>query len=226
MKTSHLNKPRSRHLHNTQQGVTLLLALIMLIAMTLAGLALFRQVGSGVIIARNLTFRQAALAASDQGVEAARKWLTDPAQAGSALDQGSVAGAYFPAWCNVSLNGANIPDVNNDGAADNCAGTATQLPPQPSFEPSTYNWINSVQLTAPDGSEVDYVIHRMCSLPGDINASNQQCATFSIATSGPDKGDVGSYQKPITGEVRPYYRVTTRVVGPMNTIVYTQSMIY
>ncbi|MFZ3223370.1 MAG: hypothetical protein WA142_09785, partial [Rugosibacter sp.] len=58
-----------------QRGVVLLLALIMLIAMTLAGIVMYRQIGSGLIIARNLGFKRTAAVAADRGIESARTWL-------------------------------------------------------------------------------------------------------------------------------------------------------
>jgi hypothetical protein len=58
-----------------QKGVVLFISLIVLVAMTLAGIAMFRQVGTGVIIAGNLAFRDNASSVSDMGLEAARSWL-------------------------------------------------------------------------------------------------------------------------------------------------------
>ena len=42
---------------SAQKGVVLFISLIVLVAMTLAGIAMFRQVGTGVVIAGNLAFR-------------------------------------------------------------------------------------------------------------------------------------------------------------------------
>jgi Tfp pilus assembly protein PilX len=100
-----------------QQGVVLLISLILLISMTLAGLALFRQVGTGVLIARNLTFSNAALIATDIGAEAARNWLVT---SGANLQEASIANGYFPAWCNISVDAGGRPDANSDGVVDDC----------------------------------------------------------------------------------------------------------
>jgi type IV pilus assembly protein PilX len=203
-----------------QRGVTLVIALIMLIAMTLAGLALFRQVGTGVIVARNLTFRENATSIADQGVETARSWLL--LQSASTLEQAVVAQGYYAAWCNVSVTGANTPDFNSDGAIDDCATS----PPPSTFTASGYNWVNAVHIAGIDGNQVDYVIHRMCAKPGGLNISNQECSTVSSA-NGNDNHDITDYDHlTLSGSVRPYFRITTRVTGPMNTVVYTQSIIY
>ena len=205
-----------------QRGVVLLLALIMLIAMTLAGIALYRQIGGGLIIARNLSFKRTAAVAADRGIETARAWLT--AQTAGGLEQGSMANGYFPGWCNTSLNGLGVPDANNDGTPDDCGTT-----PAPSeFDPLTYNWANSVVATANDGggNEIRYVIHRLCETPGGINTANQQCVTMGNSSSGGSKTTVVYGSQPLSNTSQPYFRVTSRVLGPTNTLVYTQVVLY
>ena len=59
-----------------QSGVVLIVALIILIAMTIAGIAMIRSVDLTNIIAGNLAFKQAATHSGDTGVEAAFAWLT------------------------------------------------------------------------------------------------------------------------------------------------------
>ena len=97
----------------SQRGVVLLLALIMLVAMTLAGIVLYRQIGTGLIIARNLNFKRTAAVASDRGLEVARAWLID--QTAAQLEQASAADGYFPGWCNTVLNAVGVPDADEDG---------------------------------------------------------------------------------------------------------------
>ena len=204
-----------------QRGVTLIIALIILIAMTLAGLAMFRQIGTGVIVARNLTFREAATSAADQGVEAAVAWLHN--QDSGTLQQAVKAQGYYAAWCNVSLDASNHPDANNDGNVDDC-GTS---PPPSTFTAAGYNWFNAVHLTSPDGTTaIDYVIHRLCRIPGDINASGQDCTTVFSQQAGGTHGWVGPGKQPLPNLMQPYFRITTRVTGPMNTVAYTQTIVF
>lgn len=206
----------------TQRGVVLLLALIMLVAMTLAGIAMYRQIGTGLIIARNLSFKRTATAAADRGIEAARTWLI--AQTVASLEQGNVAAGYYPGWCNVSLNASNFPDANNDGTPDNCGAT-----PAPSaFDPLTYNWENSVVATNDDGAgnEVRYVLHRLCQAPGPINGAGQQCVTIGSTLAGGSHGAASYGSQALSNTFQPYFRVTSRVLGPTNTVVYTQVVMY
>lgn len=58
-----------------QRGIVLFVALIVLIAMTLAGLAMMRQMGVGVSIAGNVAFKENATSVADRGTEAARVWI-------------------------------------------------------------------------------------------------------------------------------------------------------
>lgn len=200
----------------------LLLALIMLVAMTLAGIALYRQIGTGLIIARNLSFKRTAAVAADRGIESARTWLLGQTQA--TLEQGSAANGYFPAWCNISLRNDNIPDANNDGTADDCGNT-----PAPSdFDPSTFDWTKGVQATANDGAgnEVRYVVHRLCETPGGLNAAGQQCVTIGSAGAGASKTAATYGTQALANTSQPYFRVTSRVLGPTNTVVYTQAILF
>lgn len=219
----HLPQRRSTSAQiQTQRGVVLLLALIMLVAMTLAGIVLYRQIGTGLIIARNLSFKRTATVAADRGIEAARTWLI--AQTVAGLEQGNVAAGYYPGWCNISLNAGNFPDADNDGNPDNCGAT-----PAPSeFDPLTYNWVNSVVATNDDGAgnEVRYIIHRLCQIPGGINAPGQQCVTIGSTLSGGSHGAVSYGSAPLSNTFQPYFRVTSRVRGPTNTVVYTQVVMY
>jgi len=208
----------------TQRGVVLLLALIMLVAMTLAGIVLYRQLGSGLIIARNLGFKRTAAVAADRGIEMARTWLV--AQGSATLEQGDVANAYYPGWCNVSLSPGTppIPDADNNGVPDNCGST-----PAPSeFDPLTYNWSNAVVATNDDGAgnEVRYVIHRLCQVPGAVNAAGQQCVTIGSTLAGGSHGAASYGAQALSNTFQPYFRVTSRVLGPTNTVVYTQAVMY
>lgn len=78
-----------------QRGVVLFVAIIVLIAMTLAGLAMMRQMGVGLSIAGNVAFKENATSVADRGVEAARVWL---AVNQAALDNNDFANGYHSSW--------------------------------------------------------------------------------------------------------------------------------
>lgn len=90
-----IRPPVQRALRSAQQGVVLFISLIVLVAMTLAGIAVMRSVDTNVLIAGNLAFRNAAMSAADAGVEAARAWLA--AQPAGNLVNDQVPG-YYANW--------------------------------------------------------------------------------------------------------------------------------
>ena len=86
------------HATGAGPGVVLFVALIVLIIMTLAGLALLRQMGAGTSIAGNIAFKENATSVADRGTEFANAWLTHPDAAITATD--SVANGYLSSWGN------------------------------------------------------------------------------------------------------------------------------
>ncbi len=54
-----------------QRGVVLLVALIVLVVMTLAGIGMMRSVDTGTVVAGNLAFRQSTMQATDLGINTA-----------------------------------------------------------------------------------------------------------------------------------------------------------
>ena len=89
----------SRRLLSRQRGAVLFIALIVLVAMSLTGIALMRSVDTNLLVAGNLAFRQGATAAGDWGVESARSYLkTTLIASQSALDVDNPAAAYYSTW--------------------------------------------------------------------------------------------------------------------------------
>ena len=88
-KSLRIRTPRS-----AQQGVVLFIALIVLVAMTLAGIGMMRSVDTNNLIAGNLAFKNAAASAGDAAVESARAWLTTKTPGQLETDQAG----YFANW--------------------------------------------------------------------------------------------------------------------------------
>lgn len=176
--------------------MVLMIALIMLIAMTMAGLAMMRSIGAGVGIAGNLAFKQTATAVADYGVETARTWVV--AHSTEALKSDSVADGYYSTW--------NI-----------------------GFSPMTHDWSNSKLVTSDDGAgnEVRYVVHRLCESANLVpNEPTQKCATLTTPGAGTSKGGGTGGMTVLTTAIQPYFRVTSRVKGPRNTVSYVQVVMY
>ncbi len=66
---------QGRAYHARQKGVVLLITLIMLVAMTLAAIALMRSVDTSNLVAGNMAFEQSSLNVADLGTEQAITYL-------------------------------------------------------------------------------------------------------------------------------------------------------
>jgi type IV pilus assembly protein PilX len=193
-----------------EEGVVLMIALIVLVAMTLAGLGIIRSIDTGTMVAGNIGFRQSAVATADSGIEAARAWLIANS---TTLDADNPAAGYYSTrQDNLDLTG-NLTSGGSDGV--NWGGSdPTQT--VTAFDDGT-----------PDstGNHVYYLIHRLCSVPGSINLSTQSCATSTQngIGSSQDAPDYSSYGLKDKNQI--YYRVTSRVDGPKNTVSYVQAVI-
>lgn len=185
---------------SSQRGVVLMVTLIVLVALSLAAISLSRTVDMSLLIAGNIAFKQGNTSMGDRGVEAARTWLS--ANAGSTLEQNGAAGTgYYANWQNVDFIASD--PLKTD-----------------------FNWTNAVTLAAQSASDpytVQYVIHRLCDLPGSPTAVVCQ-KTAVGGTSGSTKGAAtyGSYALATSSQV--YFQVTVRVTGPRNTVSYVQAI--
>lgn len=168
-----------------QRGIVMFVALAVLILMTLAGLAMLRQMGGSVSIAGNLAFKQTATSVADVGTEKARAWFTTP---GQVLAVDSPTNGYYATWS------ANV-------------------------DPATFAWATAPSETDDStANTVQYITHRLCRDATDANAPGQQCS--SEGGGGSDKGGGGGGG--FTTLTRPYFRVTSKVTGPRNTVSYIQ----
>jgi Tfp pilus assembly protein PilX len=187
-----------------ERGVILFVSLIVLVAMSLAGIALMRSVDTNVLIAGNLAFRQGATLAADRGIEDAKTWLAANA-GGTTLFNDQPVPYYWANW----QEGVDLVGVGS--AADD------------------YNWNNANNLGLDAGSnEVRYVIHRLCTTAGDPSGAGTSCVKASVAagagaSGAGTKGAVGYGTAALPGISNTYYRVTVRVTGPRNTVSYVQA---
>ena len=190
-----------------QRGIVLFVALIALVAMTLAAIALVRSVDTGNVISGNLAFRQGGMQASDLGVETALTVLP-----GIVAINTNLTGANFQYYATRRIeDSVGRPTV----AAFASAGAATPI-----------DW-STVPLAMPEtanGFNVRIVIERLCQ--GDNNTVItdvlQFCLTNVPATLQGSPNEIGEFQ--VTQGQQTYYRATVQVTGPRNTVSYVQSL--
>lgn len=187
--------------HQAQQGMVLLVALIVLVLVTLGGLALMRSVDTATLVAGNLAFQQAATRASDRGVENAITMLAGKAVGGgTALNSDDPGAGYF-----ATLTSANSPSGTQSWRAYWQASLAA----------------NAVEIDAGFGNRAQYVVHRMCAAAGAPSIAGCVASPGQATTTG-NAEEAGQIQLQGNNN-RVYYRITVRVEGPRRTESYVQA---
>jgi type IV pilus assembly protein PilX len=216
---------RNINLPAAQRGVVLMVSLIILVALTLGGLALVRSVGTTNIIAGNLAFQQSATHASQGGIEDGISTF---------LEANDLSFFYWDNFAQgYAASAPSAPDPANAAAWDTYWRTTIDPPGQvaatvavKTCSPDPLACPNCGRVcrlpTDGAGNTVSYTIQRLCQVPGEPTSS--QCA------SGAQKSTLvgaslaaGAVTLPMI--VQYYYRITTRTVGPRNTVSYVQTIV-
>lgn len=182
-----------------QKGIVLFVSLIVLVAMTLAGIAMTRSVDTGNVISGNVAFKQATLASADRGIQAAVEWLLTGNNTGN-LTTDAPANGYFSAG--ATHTNWSEPSIWDD---------AVEVPDSVGDSPDAA------------GNRVFYMIHRLCQDPN--SGPNENCAQASQNASSTQGGDMGVGSVPMTPPPAIYYRVSVRVEGPRETLSIVQANI-
>lgn len=140
--------------HRSQRGVVLVIALIALVALSLAGIAMVRSTDTGNVISGNMAFRTAALHTVDTGVEAALIEITSTFAGAPTVPVTTSAGRYFPVITDTAP-ADGLPDVT---------------------------W-SSVPGTNVQGNTVRWVVERLCSTNvSTADQIKENCAVISQST--------------------------------------------
>lgn len=184
-----------------QQGVVLMIALIMLVAMTLGGIALIRSVYTSNLIAGNTAFQQSATHSADAGIEAAVTWL-ETNNTGTTLHNDDFANGYVAS----RQNQPGTPRWDQFWEARLKAGQ-----------------VRTLAAADAAGNTVAYTIERLCQQAGAPAAgSGCEIAPTTTGAAGNSRG-AGVVQIQFNGQV--YYRITARVSGPRSTTSYVQTVV-
>lgn len=196
-----------------QRGVVLFIALIVMVAMSLAAIALIRSVDTTNILIGNLAFRQSSILPANMAVEQAAAALFPeaaptgvPAIADPTADL--PAENYFASWQN-SDDARGVPTLLQ--TRTNAAALTKTLDAQDNA---------NANVAVANRTVVRYMIERMCLAAGPAKASN--CDMM------PPKQNPGTTvhdESTATLTPIPFYRVTIRVDGPQNTASFLQAML-
>jgi type IV pilus assembly protein PilX len=201
-----------RPIPHRQQGVVLLITLIVLVIMALATAAMMRSVSSANVIAGNLAFQQAAMASSDQGMEAAVVWLENNNGQSSSTTASACSSGSTVLACGQASYGY-IATRTDPSSSQTWADLWTSL-----VSAGTTPVASSTDAA---GNTVKYMIQRMCSATGD--AATGTCSIAPSSTECGQSHSVNTTAPSCTSQV--YYRITVQTVGPHNTTSYTQTMV-
>ena len=148
-----------------QRGVVLLIALIVLVALTLAGVALIRSVDTTNLIAGNMSFQQSAIQSGERSTEDALTWLQDSAN-----------------------------DLNNHNAANGFRAKRADPVANQSWDSFWTDTLGTQAKSLPKdvaGNTVSYVIHRLCDNVGPPATVN--CSLSPESNGGTQDTDGGTF---------------------------------
>jgi hypothetical protein len=201
------HRPRAR-----ERGAALFIALVVLVALSMAGIAMMRSVDTATLVAGNIGFRQSTVNAADVGIQAAYGYIFPRMAALATQTSDDPANGYTgisllgetPDWY---LSPSNIGWRNSVSCNGGSAATACS-----SFGPGG----TAVDLA---GNTVTYVIHRLCDATGTICGSTPS----NPATGGGGIDMIApNFFVPLPSQ---HFRITVRVNGPRNSVAYVQTLV-
>jgi len=219
----HFPAPRllaARRRRASERGVVLILALIVLVALTLAAVALTRSVGTSNVIAGNIAFQQAATHSADVGIEAAVAWIEKNS---IATGTGACAG-ITPLGCTQASEGYQALRADPTSSQDWKAFFLQSVKD---------NKVKKLDADTTTGNTVSYLVQRMCEKEGEANTDINSCASSPFASAGSCPGGTtctggggrGGTGSNVNASKQTYYRITVMVSGPRNTQSLVQAMV-
>lgn len=178
-----------------QGGVVMFLALISLLTLTLTGLALFRTVDSGILVAGNMAMKNSALRSGDAGIERAANWLY-------------TINATTPNTLLANGTGYSASGLNDDQTS--CANQTW------SACWTILSGLYGTTALAADGAgnTVQYIVQRLCDPAG-------RCAQSPQSLDPTKKTN----QQLLLGPGSTYYRIIVRIDGVRNTVSLIQAVV-
>lgn len=209
-----------------QSGVSLVFALLALVAMTLGAVALIRSVDTGILALGNLSFKQSGVTAGARAADQALAFLEANILTG-VLDKDMANKGYY----------ATSRDTLD--ATGRSVGTATVL--------AQVDWdANGCKVNGQDsgtgscsqasdvidigGDKARYIITRLCSQ--ELNFMDKANTCSSPMVSGSTKANARGgldYNDPDpigSSTYSPYFRIITRTVGPKGTVSFTETLVH
>lgn len=226
---------KNQHRRRVQRGVSLIFALLALVALSLATLALVRSVDTSSMLLGNVGFKQDATVSGDQAARLAIAWLKTNV---TSLDADAAASGYY----------ASTKEVNADGSKTLVDATGQQLPatlvtrklidwstgqdgqcpyaPSGTYASCTIRSANA-DISASTPNTARYVIFRLCANAGtaDDEIANSCAKPLADTGAASGRGSLAYGTGRISTKSGPYYRIVVRVLGPRNTTSFTETIV-
>jgi type IV pilus assembly protein PilX len=212
-----------------QVGLSLIVVLIALLVIGFAAVALLRSSDTGTLVAGNIAFQKTALSSGDAATEDAITQIAANAASSVLFTDGGTAGVPVAGYYATSRDGCDLTGTRTPGVAGDDVNWS-------GADPGAACNMDAITVTpagvAP-GFSVSYIINRMCNAEGDPNslvaadgATPMSCSRLGAgASEGSTRGGPSYGNMPLTGEAQTYYRITTRIDGPRNTVRYVQAFV-
>lgn len=192
-------RPRQRQ-RQRQRGVVLIFTLIVLLILTIGGVALVRSMHSSLFSAGNLAFRRDLV---NQGEQAVANVMAEFAAGGILSTSGVTDGDLFSANYSSTTLQTNNQGVPKALLNDTIFGTVGQA---------------SNDITGATGDvTMRYVIDRLCNVTGV--ASSATC----VQSTGTPTGGTHNRNTAVAPPSATVYRLSVRVSGARNTQVFLQT---
>ncbi len=203
-----------------QRGVILIVALIVLVALSLASVGLMRSVDTATSVANNVAIKKDIYRLSARGIQQAMTQLAPLRNPGdNELPISNATGASYFATGNQAVDFRGLPLILVNAQAPTEPGAAT-------------GWAGELALPIPivtatgattnGGFVIRYVAERLCPNVGPNEASTNPCRM----SSGAGAQTCDALDKDCLGKGGTIYvRLTWRIDGPKGAVSYFQTML-
>jgi hypothetical protein len=186
-----------------QGGIALVVMLFMLVIILISSLYLLKSSSTATTLSSNLAYDSELSKSTDLALLTGFKWLKDIA----------------------------AQDKQHLNADDATNGYRSTLDTSQAVSSSGF-WTGSVTIITTDERKdrIEYVIHRMCSLTGAYDGTNNKCMQTTPNTSTVDNSvEVGtslaSDSTPMAGSPEVHYVITARILGTRGGNVVNQLVV-
>ena len=198
-------RPQPARPRRHQRGIVLIIALVVMVAMALAGVALVRSIDTTTSVVGNLAFRQASILPSNLAVEHAVLALFESNVIAN-RENDLPAQSYFAKQQPGEDANTGVPAVLQSVAAYSAYGGRVE--------------------DAGNGNTVRYVIERMCRPDAPTPLASSEQITQYCNRVPPNQAAAGTATEQKLELPRvPLYRLTIRVDSPSNTVTFAQAML-